>query len=82
LIAFGRPKQQNEKWDDEMEGNDKQTDGFPGAFPAVEVPDCFFRNVGIPDQKILSAGNVSPENDEGEQQPAQIVELFSGDYIG
>ena len=58
-----------------------QRGGFPATRLTMQVSDGFLRNIGIPDQQILTESDVSPEEDEAERKFAQVVIVFRRDVF-
>ena len=46
------------------------------------IPEDFFGQVGVPGEQVLTESDVSPEEDEPEQEFTQVVVMFGVDALG
>src|SRR5678816_4906631 len=72
---FNVDAQQGEEGHEEMSKDDDQTDVPPAPLFTDDVPEGFFRHIAVPDNEILSKGDVGVKDGEGEQERADKVVL-------
>ena len=78
LPELGSTRKQQKEGDNKVAYSQKYGYVLPTMVPSMGKPDRFLRNISVPDQHELREGDVSPEDVEGEQQLAEIVEAIHG----
>ena len=62
-----------------MAHDKKDRDPEPGPSVAIDKKPSFFRNVGVPLEKILAEGDVAPEGSKGKKEHAHNVIVLHGE---
>src|SRR5690606_17311764 len=75
--ALGRSRQQHEEGYDEMCDEQDGAVNLPTMLQPVPVPDRLLRNVAVPDQHVLTEGDVCPEDDESKRHLAEVLQMLA-----
>ena len=77
--AFCRLSEKEQEGNKEVAYDQKDREPEPGPSVAIDKEPSFFRDIGVPLEKILAEGDVTPESCKGEKEHAHNVIMLHGE---